>query len=425
MSDMLGIDFPELVALLALGGLTWLLETLAAVLDRSGPIRLRHWAEEAAGRLRTTHENSARFGVFRFLISVLAKAASVVLVLTALRAVADEGEPVGLLSLAGLGLGVVGLLAASEIFSRRLVATRAEKILRRLTPLYRGLEFLLGPWVRLGARLVSAAEPEGAAGEEDEASDEEIEAFLDVGAREGILEPGEEDMILRVIDFGDAVVKSVMTPRIDMVGADVETGLEELSRTFLEGGHSRVPLYRGSIDNVVGILHLRELLHAQSDGAGHSPATRALPPYVVPETKRLDELLRELQSRRQQMAIVVDEFGGTAGLVTIEDLLEEIVGEIVDEHEPVHSDSEALSDGSWRIEGMTTLAAVADLFDVDLEQEPYETVGGMIFGCLGDVPQPGSEVEIRGLRFVVEKVEDRRIQSLRVWPRPSGELDAD
>ena len=225
---------------------------------------------------------------------------------------------------------------------------------------------------------------------------------------------------MRVIDFGDAVVKSVITPRIDMVAAPADSDLESLAELFLEAKHTRIPLYRDSVDQVVGVLHLRELLAGLRSPDPPGAAELALPPYVIPETKPLNELLREFQRSRQQLAIVVDEFGGTVGLVTVEDLLEEIVGEIVDEHEEVPESSLELPDGSWKLDGATPVDTLHMLFGVDVEDEPVETVGGLVFGRLGQLPEAGQRIEAFGLEIIVQEVQGRRVKSLIVRPAETG-----
>jgi putative hemolysin len=224
-----------------------------------------------------------------------------------------------------------------------------------------------------------------------------------------------------VIDFGDTQVRSVMTPRIDMVCASAETSLEDLAKLFLESHHSRIPLYRDSVDRIVGVLHIREALRGLRSAELAEAAALALPAFVVPGTKRLGTLLREFQSRHQQMAIVVDEYGGTSGLVTVEDLLEEIVGEIADEHEAEELPTERLPDGRYRVEGWADLEVLEEIFDIDLSDSPWETVGGLVFGLVGSLPTPGVVVESHGLSFTVESVEDRRVQTVIAGrPTPQG-----
>ncbi|HEX3555952.1 MAG TPA: hemolysin family protein [Thermoanaerobaculia bacterium] len=388
--------------------------TLSALLERSGPIRLRHWSEEAGGSLRRLFETPVRFGVFRYLLSLFSRAAPVVLyaLLAALLARWSRAWP-GLWAL----LAVLLLVAAAEILNRTLVGKDPERALRALTLVYRVTLWLLSPLVALFAPLVpsGAFERQGhEEGEDSEASDEEIEAFIDVGTREGILEPEEGEWLWGIVGFGDTQARSVMTPRIDMVCAPLDASLDMLADRFVESGHSRIPVFEDSIDHIVGILHIRDVLRALR--TPEPPPLRELlkAPLFIPETKPLGELLRELQARFQQVAIVVDEYGGTAGLVTVEDLLEEIVGEIMDEHEALAAELEPLGDGSYRLDGRAHIELLDELFEVEIEDPEYETVAGLIFSELGYVPQVGEQVETHGLRFTVEAVDDRRIQTVRV-----------
>ena len=395
---------------------------LSALLERSGPIRLRHWAEEAGGRLRALYDSPPRFGAFRYLLSLAARLSPLALlaVMAALLTALGAAHPL-LWALAGVAL----LAAAVEGVNRRLIGRDPESALRRLTRLYRAARLLLAPGIALLAPLVPAGFAARDEDEEgDEASDEEIEAFIDVGTREGILEPQEGEMLWSIVDFGDTQAKSVMTPRIDIVCAPSDTPLPSLAQRFVASGHSRLPIFEGSIDHIVGILHIRDLLRAHlatehpDAGAPEAPPpslpSLLQPPLFVPETKPLGELLRELQARHQQAAIVVDEYGGTAGLVTIEDLLEEIVGDLGDEHDAKEPEVEPLGDGSYRLDGRAHVEELEELFQVKVADGGYETVAGLIFTALGHVPEVGETVETHGLRFTVEAVADRRIEKVHV-----------
>jgi CBS domain containing-hemolysin-like protein len=405
------IDHPILAAtLLALGlALCGSVLVAAALLERSGPIRLRHWAEEAGGRLRWLYERPRAFEVFRFLLSSGAR----LLLLALLAGVAGWLDGLGVRRPWGVALAVVfAVVVVVELANRALVAPHPEPVLRRLTGLYRVIAAVLLPAVVLLRPLFPFRRERDE--EEGEVTDEEIEAFIDVGKREGILEPQQEDMVWGVVDFGDTLVKSVMTPRTDLICAPVETRLDELADLFVESKHSRLPLYEGSVDNMVGILHLRDLLAGLRQTPRPGAFALAKPPTFVPETKPLFELLKELQTRHQQLAMVVDEHGAIAGLVTIEDLLEEIVGDIVDEHEDLPPLYEALPDGSWRLDGRAPVDVLDDLFGLDLSQLPFETVGGLVFSALGTLPKNSDTVELHGLRFTVETTDQRRVRTLRV-----------
>lgn len=396
--------------------------TMSALLERSGPVRLRHWAEESGGALRALYEGPSRFETYRFLLAALAKLSPVLLVVSLRLSLARLGVPSPTLVAA---LSVVLLVVALEMLNRRLVGWEAEEWLSRLTALYRAARWVLLPLVAVLAPFApSAQRPVNgeAEVEEDEASDEEIEAFIELGTREGILEPEEGEMVWSIVDFGDTQVRSVMTPRVDMVVAAVHEDLDVLADRFLDSGHSRLPLYEESVDKIVGILHIRDLLRGLRSEPRPDLRELAKQPFFVPERRALDELLKEMQARFQQIAIVLDEYGGTAGLVTVEDLLEEIVGEIFDEDEVVEPEPTALPDGSWRLDGRTHVEQLDELFGVDLEEEPYETVAGVVLSVHGSVPEAGQEIESHGLRFHVEEVVGRRVQTVRVEKlRPEGE----
>ena len=404
---------------LALTVLTVLVQVLAALLDRSGPIRLRYWAQEADGRLLGLFEEPLKFEVFRYLLSWLARMATVALFLVLLSLTQSSWSPPWLAAMVTVGL----ILAATELVIRSLVGRDPERALRRFTGIYRLALFFLMPFIAALAPLMPAAVVERRE-DEGEVTEDEIEAFLDVGTREGILEPGEEDLIQRVIDFGDTIVRSVVTPRIDMVCAPVISSLETLAELFLSSKHSRIPVYQDTVDHIVGILHIRDLLRGLRDEAAPSAEDLSMEPYFVPETKPLNELLSEFQALHLQVAIVVDEYGGTSGMVTVEDLLEEIVGEIEDEHDEAAPVTEELEDGGWRLDGRLAVESLDELFDVELEEEAYETIGGLIFGTLGYVPQPGESLEIAGLRFQIESIEQRRISSVVVYRLPSVDGEA-
>jgi CBS domain containing-hemolysin-like protein len=396
-----------------------LFSVLSALLERSGPIRLRQWAEDAGGGLRRLYDAPVRFGVFRFLLSLLSRLIPIVLVLALAQLLQTWDRRFPFVWAFGF---VAGLVAFVEAGNRALLARDPERALRALTRLYRVALVVLSPLVALLAPLVPSTHLERDENEED-ATDEEIEAFIDVGTREGILEPEQGEWLWSIVDFRDTQVRSVMTPRIDMICAPVEASLDTLAERFVESGHSRIPLFEGSVDHVVGILHIRDVLRALR--LPEPPPVKELikPPLFIPETKALGELLKELQARFQQVAIVVDEYGGTAGLVTVEDLIEEIVGEIMDEHEALVAELEPLENGGWRLDGRAHIDLLEELFQVEVENPEYETVAGLIFTYLGHVPQVGETVERFGLCFTVEAVADRRIQTVRVErsPQPGQE----
>lgn len=407
-----------------------LLSVMSALLERSGAIRVHHWAEETGGAIRELYNAPARFELYRFVLSVLARLLPINAVLTGYLLFTATPLAASLpgshRSAAAVGLLLAMLLLALvEWLSRWLVGKDPERALRALTGLLRVMHLLLLPllvalsWVMPD---IAYERPENG----DDASDEEIDAFLAVGKNEGIFEPKEEEMMRGVLDFGETRVRSVMTPRIDMVCGKVDSSLKELADAFIGSNHSRLPLYEDSVDQIIGIVHLREVLRALRSEPPHGSPRELIrsEAWFVPDSTQLGEVLRGLQARHQQMAVVVDEYGGTAGLVTLEDLLEEIVGEIVDETDEPPPEAQPLDDGAWLFDGRSAIEELDEVFEMNLDAEvPYETVGGLIFGSLGHVPVIGESCDAHGLRFTVREVEGRRIVSVHVEPGRAAETE--
>jgi CBS domain containing-hemolysin-like protein len=225
-------------------------------------------------------------------------------------------------------------------------------------------------------------------------------------------------MIRGVLDIGDLTVREVMVPRMDVVALDADAPLSEAADLVADRGFSRIPVYEGDLDRVVGILYAKELLRAFQTSNVSTIRSLLRPVSFVPDSKPVAELLRDFRQSRVHLAIVVDEYGGTAGLVTIEDVLEEIVGEIHDEFEAGRPEpqSERQPDGTYVVDGRTTLNDLSDLVDTDLEEEEVLTVGGLLADRLGRIPEVGDEVEVDSLRLTVLSVSGHRPERVRVTP---------
>jgi len=253
-----------------------------------------------------------------------------------------------------------------------------------------------------------------AAGDE-EATEEEIEAFIDAGQKEGILEAEEGKLIRQVVEFHDSVVREVMTPRTEVIALSSGSTLLQARELFASERHSRLPVYREQIDNVEGIITLKDLVASWGKLPETAPVESLLrPAYFVPETKQVSDLLKEFQARRIQMAIVVDEYGGTAGVATVEDLLEELVGDIQEEHEREEAAVVREGDGSYLAQGTASLDDLAAALGVQVEAEGFETVSGLIYSVLGRIPREGEAVQANGLRLEVVKADTRKIDRVRV-----------
>jgi putative hemolysin len=253
--------------------------------------------------------------------------------------------------------------------------------------------------------------------QEAEITAQELRLIVERGGEQGILEAEEEQMINAVIELGDRRVHEVMVPRIAVVALPSTATMDEAIERIVEEGHSRIPVYVETVDEVVGILYAKDLLPYLRDAAGPRPELRTIlrPPLLVPESMSIDDLLHEFQRRKVHIAIVLDEYGGTAGIVTIEDLLEEIVGEIQDEYDVEEPMVERISNDEARFDGRAAVEELGDTFDLTLEledEEEYDTIGGLMYHRIGGVPQPGDRVTVGPLVLTVESVDGRRVDKV-------------
>jgi magnesium and cobalt transporter len=250
--------------------------------------------------------------------------------------------------------------------------------------------------------------------EDDDGGD--LQALIDVGEAEGILEEEEGELIQSIVEFGDTRVSEVMTPRPDIVALPDTATVREARDVILESKYSRIPVYRDQIDNVEGIIYVRDLLQFWAEGKENEPITSLIRPvYVIPETKPVDELLEEMQKAHVQLAMVIDEYGGISGLVTVEDILEEIVGEIEDEDIAGEELDEIveISDG-YEVIGSTEIGKIERLFDMEIAADDFTTIAGLVINESGKVPAIGERLKIRGLEVEVLDGDERRISRLRI-----------
>jgi putative hemolysin len=251
-------------------------------------------------------------------------------------------------------------------------------------------------------------------------SEEELLALADTAAEEQVIEREERTLIHSIIDFGDTVVREVMVPRPDMVVVESRGKVEDVIDIAIAAGYSRIPVYGQGIDDVIGIVYAKDLLRAEREGC-HQDQVAAImrEAQFTPESKRVSELMREMQASKQHMAIVIDEYGGTAGLVTLEDLIEEIVGEIVDEYDIEEPALQRLGDGSVRVTARMPISEVNEILERPLPEGDWDTVGGLMYSLLGHVPVEGESAQSDGHRLVAERVQGRRIGRVRIAPVPA------
>jgi len=307
-----------------------------------------------------------------------------------------------------------------QLIPRLLAQNNPEDVFWALLPVfevfYRFFSVFVTPVTRLLNRMRKPEPEQTIAEEEAEEAKEEIQAFIDVGEEAGIIEESEGELIQSIIEFSDTRVDKVMRPRPQIVAIDASATVADARKLMIESKHSRIPVYREQIDNIEGIVYVRDLLMFCEAEKMSMPVTKCMrPAYFVPESKSVRELLEDMQKAKVQIAIVIDEYGGVAGLVTIEDIIEEILGEIEDEDEGTPADEIIQSeDGSYLIGGSAEIRKVELIFDKEVEADDFTTVAGLIINELGHVPAVGEKLNFKGLQFEVVDADGKRVNRVRL-----------
>lgn len=306
-----------------------------------------------------------------------------------------------------------------QIIPKMITHGNPERILLGMLPFFSNgygvLRWLSLPLVAV-LRLTYASRDRNIAESQDErATEEEIQAYVGLGEEEGIIEEEESELILSALEFGDTLAREIMTPRMEIVAIEESSTLADLKKLMISSKHSRLPVYRGSIDHIVGVVYLRHVLAYLEEGRLEDPITPLINrPMFVPATKRVLELLKEMQRGAEHLAIVVSEFGAVSGLVSMEDLVEEIVGEIRDEDEQLQTDLIREAEASYVVGGRVEIDRLEDALGVDLGDPDASTVSGLVVGHLGRVPTAGETVILNGMQVEIVSAGRRRIHSLRV-----------
>ncbi len=367
----------------------------------------------------------------RFLTSILIGNTVVLLAADSLSTYIFIRAGVPYAAIVSTGVMTVVLLAFGEIVPKTVAVADNERWALRLAPVVERVAWVMTPVVaafllftNLFVRLFGVRpRPHGPF-----VTEADIRNIVDVGAEQNVLEEREREMIHSIIQFGDTIVREVMRPRPDMVSVDVAASARRALDLVIADGYSKLPVYEETIDNVIGVVHDRELLIALSNGTLASTSIRALmrPIALVPETKRVSELLREMQRGKYSLAIVVDEYGGTAGLVTMEDLLEEIVGEIRDEHDEGEEEAiKVIGAAEAIVDAGTNIEDVNARLGITLPHEEFETIGGLTVGLFGRLPLEGETIETPdGVTLAIDRTRGRRILSVRVLTRLPLEVRA-
>ena len=324
-----------------------------------------------------------------------------------------------------LVIGLIATVALRQILPRILVRNNTEQkllfLLPAIKPIYKLVSFFVEPIARstrskVQQRLEQTVAPDT---DDDRSADnaEDFQALMEVGEAEGIIEEEERELIETMVEFADTLAGEIMTPRTEIVAVPVGTAIKDARDVIIEEKYSRLPVYRDTIDNVEGMIYVRDLLAALATGRKEEAVESIMrDAFFVPETKTAAELLKSMQTNHVQIAVVIDEYGGVAGLVTVEDILEEIVGEIEDEDTEEEEIIEIVegADGYFDVLGSTEIDKIERLFEIELEDEDFSTIAGLVTTETGYVPKVGDQLELRGLSIEVVKADEKRLQLLRL-----------
>ncbi|HEX8139885.1 MAG TPA: hemolysin family protein [Pyrinomonadaceae bacterium] len=381
-------------------------------------------AARSAPFLKEILENRPRF---RFTLSA-ASQMLLVAVAVLITSISQRLFPNAHFILIALVAGILVALVFRQVIPRFITLHNPEGVLLFLLPpvrpFYRVISFVAGPWHRSFDRMRRERPQPVLTDDDEEDNGDDLQALIDVGEKEGILEEEEGELIQSIIEFGDTRVSEVMTPRTEIVALPLNATVREARDIIIESKYSRLPVYREQIDNVEGLIYVRDLLVCWPENREQEEIASLLRPvYFVPETKPVADLLEEMQKAHVQLAMVIDEYGGVAGLVTVEDIMEEIVGEIEDEDtegeeivEIVESD-----DGYYDVLGSTEIGKIERLFDMEIEDDDFTTIAGLVISELGYVPHSGERLTFRGLDVEVLEADNRRINRLRLRRAPEKE----
>jgi CBS domain containing-hemolysin-like protein len=404
-----GLTIVGIVVLVLLAALLTMAQTAIDRVSRGKAHHLVQEKKKGSQYLLRIVEDPARYMNVMWLLTLVAQVTAAVLATgLAIDAFSGAGEVVAAIGVTVV-LYVVAVLPPKAIAVQHtdrcaLVVARSIYLLGKfLRPLSRVLVIASNFMMLLlpGRRM-----PEGPF-----VTDEDLRQLVDIDDDDES-EEEEQELIHSVFEFSDTIVREVMVPRPDMVVLPSDATLEQALETITQAGYSRIPIFDGDIDDIVGVLYAKDLLKRSTEDGSTRAATLSRAPLFVPEQKKLAELLREMQEQRVHMAIVIDEYGGTAGLVTIEDLVEEIVGELVYEYDKEEPLVEPLGDGALRVDAKLGIDEVNELLGVELPDDDWDTVGGLVYELTGRVPVPGETVRFASIEFQTERVTGRRIQKV-------------
>lgn len=403
-----------LIILLLMSGFFSMSETALMALSK---IRIRHMVDEGvkgAKLVEKLSEDPSRLlGAILIGNNIVNIGASALATSVAVKAIGESG--VGLVTI----IMTILVLIFGEITPKSIAKQNSEKVALKVSKTINIIVKLFRPFIAVFTAISSVfirllgGDPKAT---EPFITEEELKTMVGVSEEEGVLEDVEKEMIFNVFEFADSQVKDVMVQRVDIVAVDINATYEEVIDVIKTEQFSRIPVYNQNIDDVVGILNVKDLIMASKSNENFKVSDYMREPYYTFEYKKIVELFKEMQKTRSHMAVVLDEYGGNVGIVTIEDLIEEIVGEIEDEYDDeTDSDIIVVKEDEYIVDGSARLDHIGDLIGVTMESEEFDSVGGLVIGELGRFPEKNEEVKVNNIRFVVEDIDKNRIKKVRIF----------
>ncbi len=414
------VDWTEIVAVVALIIVAAFFAAAETSITRMGRIHAYHLREEerrgAVSMVRIAENPAPYLNVVLLLTLLIQLGGTSLASVIAVRHLHGAGEVVATAAMTIL------LFVFAEVTPKTFAVQQTDRVALRLAPVIVAIARAVGPLARVLIGIANAILPGRGLKQGPFVTEEEIRAMAEVASEESEIEEGEAELIHSIFEFGDTLVREVMVPRPDMIAAPVDSGTRNILDLMLRHGYSRIPVYKGELDEIVGVVYAKDLLRHLHAGKQDVPIDKLMrEPYFVPETKKVAELLREMQRRRIHIAIATDEYGSVAGLVTIEDLLEELVGEIADEYDREEPEIVPIDDKTYRVSGRMSIDDVNEALEVRLPDDEWDTVAGLMYNLLGAVPTQGETVSYNDLDFTAEQVQGRRIAKVLITRRPEGE----
>ncbi|MBI2238255.1 MAG: HlyC/CorC family transporter [Actinobacteria bacterium] len=419
---MTGGDWLQLAVIVLLIVAVGLLGASEVTITRVNRVRAYRFREEkrrGAASLVKMAENPAPYLNVVLLLTLLATIGGTTIATSlAVRKLHGAGEIVA------TAVMTVLLFVFADVTPKTFAIQHTDRVALRLAPMLVALGRLVAPVATGLVKLANVIMPGRGLPQGPFVTEHEIRALAEVASEEEQIEEEEKELIHSIFEFGDTIVREVMVPRPDIVAIENDESLRDVQALVLRHGYSRIPVYRDDLDNVVGLVYAKDVLKALHQGKHDMPLGDVVrQAHFVPESKKVAEMLREMQRQKFHIAMVTDEYGSVSGLVTLEDLLEELVGEITDEYDREEPEMVAVGEGVYRVDGKVSIDEVNDLLDVELPDEEWDTVGGLMLGLLGQIPSEGQEVTFQNLTFKAERVQGRRIAKVLITRAEQEEPD--